>query len=88
MASTMATIRLLLTALVLALPPGLGAQESGDDNPPRQEEDTAAETAEAEDQQQADQRQREDAPDGAMPGDFTPSEKISEDLSVPFPVDI
>lgn len=83
MITTKNSLQLALAAFFLATAVGLHGQDNGDrDN--RESEPAAEETAPGE--EQAEQ------PPPRVPvvvdEDFTPTERISEDLSVPFPVDI
>lgn len=79
----------LLGVLLACTPIGFVAQAQDENNTEQQEQRQAAEAdAQAAEQEQEETEERTPSVGGNSPDTFVPSEGISEDLSVSFPVDI
>lgn len=85
------TLRLLTACLLLALTP-VQAQETSSEEQTEQPEQTEQNEQDAAAESEVDRPDIDSQPiqraEGQAPGRFIPSEQISQDLGVSFPVDI
>lgn len=66
----------------------LASAQAAENPPPANEEEASAETEELESQAPAEDTQNPTEEEEESPGRFIPTEEISQDLGVSFPVDI